>query len=355
LQDFSTTLPHGELPMKSYHDQQRVWGIVLAAGNGTRVLSFLTQLCGGSGIKQFCAVTGRRSMLEHTLARVERIIPRERILIIVGSKDQADVAQQIRNWPVQNIIYQPANRETAPGILLPLAHISQRDPGATVAIFPSDHFVLNEPKFMSYVNIAIGETEHYSQELILLGMTPDAPEEGYGWIEPEPQETPGNSLAVRRFWEKPPLSHAYTLWKQGALWNTFVGVANAGTIWRLVRDVAPDLYEDFLQVRQAIGTPAETATIQRTYQRLRVVNFSADVCQLRPHQLRVFPVPPVGWSDWGSAERILASFEQLGRRDELVARLSQRQRGPVSAPRARISHVLTSITKSPKVLHHPAR
>lgn len=111
--------------MESHHNQQKVWGIVLAAGNGTRVLSFLTQLCGGRGIKQFCAVTGRRSMLEHTLARVETVIPRERILIIVSSKDQADVAQQIPHWPAQNIIYQPANRETAPGILLPLAHISQ--------------------------------------------------------------------------------------------------------------------------------------------------------------------------------------------------------------------------------------
>jgi mannose-1-phosphate guanylyltransferase len=330
------------------------WAVVLAAGQGTRVRDFLTQLCGGRGIKQFSRVIGSQTMLDRTLTRVQTVIPRQRIVIVVSNDHRAEVAQQLKDWPAENVIFQPSDRDTAAGVLLPLAYITHRDPFATVGIFPSDHFIVDEHRFMDCVRRAVWETQWFPWDITLLGVTPDTVEEGYGWIEPA--EPDGRlTCGVRRFWEKPPLSHAYTLWKQGALWNTFVGVANAGTIWRLVRDVAPDLYEDFLQVRQAIGTPAETATIQRTYQRLRVVNFSADVCQLRPHQLRVFPVPPVGWSDWGSAERILASFEQLGRRDELVARLSQRQRGPVSAPRARISHVLTSTTKSPKVLHHPAR
>ena len=71
--------------------QQRLWGIVLAGGEGTRVREFLTQLCGGRGLKQFCAVVGRRSMLEHTLARVERLIPRERILV-------SFIAQTSQSW-----------------------------------------------------------------------------------------------------------------------------------------------------------------------------------------------------------------------------------------------------------------
>ena len=58
---------------------EQVWGIVLAAGDGARVRAFLSNLCGGRGIKQFCAVIGRRSMLEHTLVRVEMLIPRQRI------------------------------------------------------------------------------------------------------------------------------------------------------------------------------------------------------------------------------------------------------------------------------------
>jgi len=60
--------------------EQQPWGIVLAAGEGARARDFLKQLCGGRGIKQFCTIIGRYSMLEQTLIRVERLIPRERIL-----------------------------------------------------------------------------------------------------------------------------------------------------------------------------------------------------------------------------------------------------------------------------------
>ena len=120
--------------------KEKLWGIVLAGGEGTRVREFLSQLCGGRGLKQFCAVVGRRSMLEHTLARVERLIPRERMLVVVCQDHRPEASQQLAHWPQENVVWQPANRDTAPGILLPLAHISHRDPLATVAVFPSDHF-----------------------------------------------------------------------------------------------------------------------------------------------------------------------------------------------------------------------
>ena len=111
-----------------------VWAVVLAGGEGTRVRSFLKQLCGGSGLKQFSTIIGERSMLRCTLDRVVQLIPPERILIVVSSQHRDDVENQLAHWPRQNIIYQPANRDTAPGILLPLAHITNRDPAATVLV-----------------------------------------------------------------------------------------------------------------------------------------------------------------------------------------------------------------------------
>ena len=121
--------------------KRNCWGVVLAGGEGCRVQTFLAALCGGRGIKQYCAVLGRHSLLEKTLMRVQRLIPPERILVIVDARHRREAAQQLPHWPQENILYQPANRETAPGILLPLAHISHRDADATVAVFPSDHFI----------------------------------------------------------------------------------------------------------------------------------------------------------------------------------------------------------------------
>lgn len=192
-------------------DMSNTWSIVLAGGEGTRVRDYLKRRCGGRGIKQFCAVVGRRSMLEHTLARVERLIPRERTLVIVSQDHQAEAAKQLAQWPPENIIWQPTNCDTAPGILLPLAHISARAPFATVAVFSSDHFILDEALFMQSVREALDETRRHPHCVTLLGMTPDAAEDGYGWIEPAEAEGGRATRAVRQFWEKPSKEEALAL------------------------------------------------------------------------------------------------------------------------------------------------
>jgi mannose-1-phosphate guanylyltransferase len=300
----------------------QLWGIVLAGGEGTRVRSFLSRLCGGRGIKQFCAVIGRRSMLEHTLVRVERLIPKERVLVIIGQDHQEEAARQLGHWPAENIIVQPQNRDTTAGILLPLAHISHRDPHAQVAIFPSDHFILQEERFIDLVQQAVWETHYFPENFILLGMIPDRFEEGYGWIEFETEDSPGLTNPVTHFWEKPSLAQAHSLWQQGALWNSFVCVTQHETLWRMVKQATPDIYRDFLQIFQTLKTSQTESVIRQVYRRLRAVNFSSGVCEPCARMLRVLPVPEIGWSDWGTVERIMATVEELGKKPEVLARLN---------------------------------
>jgi mannose-1-phosphate guanylyltransferase len=309
----------------SQERERQLWGIVLAAGEGSRVREFLTQLCGGRGIKQFCAVIGHRSMLHHTLGRIEPLIPRERTLVVVSTEHRTEAAAQLSHWPVENIIFQPRNRDTAPGILLPLAHLSHRAPFANVAIFPSDHFILDEDRFMRAVARAAAEVRRFQQELILLGIAPDKAEEGYGWIEPAPQEAERETRAVQRFWEKPSSVTARALLARGALWNTFVCVAWAPTLWGMVQHVAPDLAAAFTKIRNALGKPHATIVTEQVYETLRAVNFSAGICEPLAPRLRVLPVPDVGWSDWGSIERIRASLAQMGKLEECLARLRHRK------------------------------
>ena len=301
--------------------RRQLWGIVLAAGEGTRVREFLTQVCGGRGIKQFCAVIGRRSLLQHTLDRAERLIPRERLLVVVSTEHRAEVETQLANWPAENIIFQPANRDTAPGILLPLAHISHRTPLANVAIFPSDHFIQHEAQFMRAVSCAVAEVERFPQDFVLLGMAPDQAEEGYGWIEPSTRDEGRATLGVQRFWEKPDPLTMHALLSRGALWNTFVCVAWVPTIWNMLREVAPDVDAAFADIRHAVDTPAAAKVIAQVYATLRSLNFSLGVCEPLVARLRVLPVPNVGWSDWGSVQRICDSLAQMGKLNEMLARL----------------------------------
>lgn len=292
---------------------QNLWGIILAGGDGMRVRDFLQQLCGGRGIKQFCAIVGRRSMLEHTLARVERLIPRKRILVVVSQQHRDEAEPQLADWPADNVIWQTMNRDTAPGILLPLAHISHRAPFATVAVFPSDHFIRKEEQFMSFVRQAVKETQRFPGELTLLGVTPDHVEDGYGWIEPAAAEFGRESRAVRHFWEKPALKDAHALLRRGAVWNTFVFTAQAATLWEMTRQTEPELYDDFMQICRAIAKPNSDLVIENIYRTMRAVNFSSAICEPLARRLRVLRVPTVGWSDWGNQNRILESLQQLGK------------------------------------------
>src|SRR6266545_7607921 len=82
-----------------------LWAIVLAGGEGTRVRSFLKQLCGGSGLKQFSTIIGERSMLRCTSDRVERLVPTERILIVVGAHHRAEVEKQLPHWQRQKCYF----------------------------------------------------------------------------------------------------------------------------------------------------------------------------------------------------------------------------------------------------------
>lgn len=114
------------------------------------------------------------------------------------------------------MIFQPANCETAPGILLPLAYLSHHDPMAIVTVFPCDHFILDEERFVTCLQRAVTEAKKwYPEELTLLGITADKAEEGYAWIEPGEVEVDRESRRVKRFWEKPTLIKAQALLKRG--------------------------------------------------------------------------------------------------------------------------------------------
>ncbi|HEU4341337.1 MAG TPA: sugar phosphate nucleotidyltransferase [Candidatus Binatia bacterium] len=300
--------------------KNNIWGMVLAGGEGTRVQSFLAQACGGKGIKQFCTIIGSRSMLQHSIARAAQLIPRDQILVSLNSNHRREAIEQLSDLPLKNLVFQPANLDTAPGILLPLAHISMRDPDAVVAVFPSDHFVANEEKFMAQVEAALEELHYFPDALILLGVTPDGVDDGYGWIEPDEKTAGRAAIGVRGFWEKPDPAAARRLKLKGCLWNTFVFVVRAATLWDMVSNAAPQLSHTFWNMRLMVDSIHSRSFVEHCYRCLQPVNFSSTILAHARPRLKVLPVPKVGWSDWGTQERILASLEAIGRLDEFLQR-----------------------------------
>jgi mannose-1-phosphate guanylyltransferase len=261
-------------------------------------------------------------MLEHTLDRVEKLIPREQVFTIV-SQDHfyyPNVRRQLSGRSRGTVIAQPENKDTGPGVLLPLMHVAKRHPDCTVAVFPSDHFVLEEDRFMRHVGFAFQVVERNPSLLVLLGVEPSELEPEYGYVLPHgdgKEKSLGPSIRrVTRFVEKPERDVARDLIGKGGLWNTMVMVFKVKTLLDIVREVEPSLSASFEEIYKAIGTRDEKRRLREIYRRLEPMNFSRGILETlplsRPSCLSVLSVRDVLWSDWGLPRSVEAVLKKTG-------------------------------------------
>jgi mannose-1-phosphate guanylyltransferase len=125
---------------------------------------------------------------------------------------------------------------------------------------------------------------------------------------------------------------------QGALWNTMVMVCQVQTLFLFIERVAPALYAAFAEIGRAIGTPDELTVVEDVYHQLEPVNFSRQVMEplagLPDAALVMVPIRGVGWSDWGSEERIVSMLDDMGWRDRLPLTAAERRETRPSEPEA---------------------
>jgi mannose-1-phosphate guanylyltransferase len=295
------------------------WAVVLAAGEGSR-LRELTTRKGIATPKQFCSLRGGRSLLGDALARAARIVPRKRILVIVAAEHRAFWERDLtglapgrippENISPENVIVQPENKGTAAGILLPTLAVLERDPGARIAFLPSDHFVAKEYVIESSLRLALESLDELEDGLTLLGITPDAPETGYGWIVPARSDR--LLRPVERFVEKPDERAAAELFTSGALWNSFLFAVKGAALLRFFEERLPELTRG-LSTAFAPSSAGRKERLAQLYPALETRDFSRDMLQERAGPLRLEIVPPCGWTDLGTPERVAACLEALHR------------------------------------------
>ncbi len=281
-------------------------GIVLAGGDGRRLEAFVRRLRGDALPKQYVDFTGAGSLLEQTFRRAERLITPRRLFTVVSRDHFAfpEVWRQLANRPGGRVVVQPENKDTAPGLLLPLVSIGREYGDATVAVFPSDHTVTNDEAFMAQVARACEAVERQPSRIVLLAVSPSSPEADYGYVVPGTPDADG-LCAVTRFVEKPGATRAVELVERGALWNTFVMVFRASTLWAYVQETAPVLAGAFRRLAVGAGAREEIDDVYRT---LHSLNFSSTFLRRLPGltrpSLTVLPVKDAGWTDCGVEARL---------------------------------------------------
>lgn len=280
------------------------WALVLAGGQGRRMAHLTVTETGMSVPKQFCSV-GRGSSLVHVaLRRAGTVAPPERVLASVTAAHESWWRNLGDCMPPANLVVQPEQRGTAIGILHPLLEILRRDPDASVAILPSDHYFGDEAAIAEGLRTAMKLTRKFPDAVLLLGFEPEELDADLGYILPAGLQHE-NPCAVSRFVEKPVPAAMRALVAQGALCNSFILAANARALLELFERRCPDVVTRLRAFVGASLDPAERRNeLAKLFHDLPSVDFSKEVLAVGNGQLRVLRLPSCGWSDLGTPVRL---------------------------------------------------
>lgn len=278
------------------------WTLALAGGEGVRLQEYVQRRLGKRIPKQYCALLGERSMLEHTLWRFNRVTPASRTLTVIGTDHAAYAMPQVRGLS-DHVFRQPASRNTGIAVYVALAMIKRWSPRAVVTITPTDHYVDPEERFIQQVCTARQQAMRLRDVVILLGVRPTEPDPELGYLRLGDRMAPSMNR-LSGFVEKPSVTRAQELIGCGALWNTMVTCGTVDALWELGRMAEPHLIDILDSLVPLVGTPDESDALEYIYRAYLPVSFSHDILERTKHKLAAIELADVEWSDWGKPERV---------------------------------------------------
>jgi mannose-1-phosphate guanylyltransferase len=271
-----------------------MFAVIMAGGRGTR----FWPRSRGAHPKQLLDLTGPQTMLQQTVARIEPIVRRERILIVTGAEQAAQVRRQIPHIPPDNIIIEPAGRNTAPCICLAATRVYRHDPDEIMIVLPADHYIGSPEAFKACLAQAAAAAS-LTSALVTIGVKPASPETGYGYIQYDPACRHGSACRVKSFHEKPGLEQARQYLSGGNfLWNSGMFLWKASVILDAVKAHLPAMHELLFPLHELWGTRMIDAAIADAYESVEPVSIDYGVMEKAAEVYTV--VGDFGWNDIGS-------------------------------------------------------
>jgi mannose-1-phosphate guanylyltransferase len=289
-----------------------VYAVIMAGGSGTRFWPKSTK----SLPKQFLNLFGEGTMIQNTAKRIESIIPQERIMVVTNESYVSIVKEQLPKVPDENIVGEPVAKNTAPCVAIAAELLHKKDPDATMVVLPADHHITNTAGFLSILNAAI-EKAKSGKHLVTIGINPDKPETGFGYIHADKnsEETYGHHAVhpVRAFTEKPDLSTAEKFLESGEyFWNSGMFVWKASTVLGEIEAHLPNMFDELKKSSEELYTDYHVPAIKDFYHGCESISIDYGIMELSES---VFVVPgEFGWNDVGSWSAVydLAEKDKLG-------------------------------------------
>jgi mannose-1-phosphate guanylyltransferase len=264
--------------------------------------------------KQFHDILGTgQSLLQMTFKRLVHLIPEDQIIIVTNTRYKELVLKQLPQIKAEQVLCEPFMRNTAPCIAYANYHIQARCADARIVVAPSDHLITDEKSFLDTLELAIEQTASTSN-LITLGIEPNRPDTGYGYIQYEDDTSNPNERIkdVRTFTEKPTLEIAQQFLDSGDFcWNSGIFIWSLTNIQNAFQKHLPDMYALFEAKKSEFGTPKENDAIEEIYSDCEIISIDYGIME-KAKNVNVV-LSDFGWSDlgtWGSL------YEQLPQDDQ---------------------------------------
>ena len=275
--------------------------VILAGGSGTRFWPRSRR----AHAKQVLALDGERSMIQQTVERLKPLAGLDKTWVITNEYLASEIADQLHGVPASQIIEEPVARNTAPACGLAAFLIERENPNAVLGIFPSDHVIADEPRFLKVLQKGIAMAAA-GDNMVVLGIEPTRAETGYGYIETGDLIGDDNALHVRRFTEKPNQHRAEEFVAAGNYyWNSGMFLWSARTLANAVREHLPETAPLLETIASAYGTPKFAEVFESVYPKCE--NISVDYAILEPrsakgeHLSHLYCLPAeFSWNDLGS-------------------------------------------------------
>ena len=250
--------------------------------------------------KQFLSLTADgETMIQKTVNRISSLVPEEDIFIVTNKKYLDLVKEQLPDILSENIIAEPAARNTAPCVGLAAGIIRKKYGEDTIMlVLPSDHLIKSNSIFIGTLKQAIKAAEH-GENLITIGITPAYPETGYGYINFSVEETENGVYNVIRFVEKPDTEKAKAYVNSGEyLWNSGMFVWKTSSILTNIEKYLPDIYNGLTAIIESFGTEKFNETLEKEFPLLKSESIDFGIMEKADN---IYTIPGnFGWDDVGS-------------------------------------------------------
>lgn len=261
--------------------------------------------------KQFLSLTSDgKTMIQLTVDRILPLVHIEDIYIVTNKDYKNLVLEQLPTLPPENILCEPIGRNTAPCVGLGAIHIAHKYEDALMMVLPSDHLIKYNSMFVNTLKDAC-DIAKTNSNLVTIGITPDYPETGYGYIKFNPTICEGRAYVVDRFVEKPSLEVAKEyLETEEYLWNSGMFVWKVSSILNAIKSYMHEMYEGLIRIQNSLDTEEYPSILSKEFTAFSSESIDYGIMEKAKH---IYTLPGTfGWDDvgsWLAVERIKKSNE----------------------------------------------